>query len=122
MDWSLSERLVKCKGFGWRLGMRATTEDGSHLRLVGHCLHDLWFDELAEEMIAYDAVDPLPDLNDPATLGCVMQMVWETWFEAIYMEPQTEGGWLAIRPNGAVIHRTPAPYAETLVIALEAAP
>ena len=122
MDWSLSERLVACKGFGWRLGMRAIATDGSRLRLVDKFNDAMWFDEEAKEMVAYQPVDPLPDLNDPATLGCVMQMVWETWFEAIYMEPQVDGGWLAIRSNGAVIHRTPAPYAETLVIALEAAP
>lgn len=103
--------------------MLAVTEDGTRLRRVGGgLLNPLWFDEEAEEVVAYEPVDPVPDLTDHATLGCIMSMVWEAWFEAIYMEPQVDGGWLAIRPNGAVIHRTAAPYAETLVIALESAP
>lgn len=117
-DWDLARRATSCRHWRWMPGMAAVVEDSSAIRYLGDAA---WYDAEAQEIYASSPVDPLPDLTDHATLGCVMNLVWEAWFSAIYLEPQVGGGWLAIEPNGHVIWREPASYAETLVVALEKA-
>ena len=106
---ALARRAVACKGWRWRPGMAywwlddrdrvADTEPGD-LRRDGSLL---------------------PDLTDPATLGCILALVREAWGdprlvviyhgEAAY--PGQSEGWGYSRS---------ASEAEALVAALEAAP
>lgn len=78
---ALARRAVACKGWKWLPGMR-TTEG---MRVI----HDprLWPDRpcaIREGTWVDTAVprplgDHLPDLTDPATLGCLLALVREAW-------------------------------------------
>jgi hypothetical protein len=69
----LARRAVACKGWRWMDGMRALDGDGvcafrltENSGLPGHpepVVDDSW----------------LPDLTDPATLGCLLALVREAW-------------------------------------------
>jgi hypothetical protein len=134
----LGKRAVACKKWRWKPGMFTTDGyrcvsmwrsdiDGHELRLV----HDV---ALHHEDI--DATS-IPDLSDPATLGCLLALVREAWSTAasprpglpgydagrIYVEPHA-GGWHACWPNGTRLgsSRTENTETEALVAALEAAP
>ncbi len=64
---ALSRRAVACKGWRWMPGMRTVRDDG-HGFHIG-CT------------VAASKVKPewLPDLQDPATLGCLLALVREAW-------------------------------------------
>jgi hypothetical protein len=67
----------------------------------------------------------LPDLSDPATMGCLLALVREAWGPTFHLIPQ--GGWLvqgARLPDGGTINLgiCSTSEAEALVAALEAAP
>ena len=69
---SLARRAVACRGWRWMPGMRwsTSTKDGQdgHGRL----------DDYQPEYMGRPS-DALPDLTDPATLGCVLALVREAW-------------------------------------------
>jgi len=65
----LAKRLVACKGFRWMPGMLATDK----YRYLGNCVWcDVW-----EHALEYEPTIELPDLTDPATLGCLLPLVRE---------------------------------------------
>jgi hypothetical protein len=82
----LAKRAVACKGWRWMPGMRTVRDDG-HGFHIG-CT------------VAASKVKPewLPDLTDPATVGCLLALVREAWgdhatsFANGYEEPQ--GVWV----------------------------
>ena len=61
------QRAIACKGWRWMPGMRCVRNDG--LSYVVVCA------------VSASKVKPtwLPDLQDPATLGCVLALVREAW-------------------------------------------
>jgi hypothetical protein len=66
----------------------------------------------------------VPDLTDPATLGCLLALVRESWGVCVHVAPDT--GWhvrRAVLPNGSTINLgiVEATEAAALVAALEAA-
>ena len=63
---ALSRRAVACRGWRWMPGVQAITPDG----LFGH--------RVTEHALVIDH-DMLPDLQDPATLGCLLALVREAW-------------------------------------------
>jgi len=68
----LSERVVKCPNFYWMPGMRCLPTEGMvtvPLRLTDdlNWPHDLGL--------------RLPDISDPATLGCLLALVREAWVD-----------------------------------------
>ena len=77
----LAKRAVACKGWRWMPGMRYVT--------------DAWnrdgFDRVPDrpELAAFQAwVAALPDLTDPATHGCLLQLVREAWGNPhMYLSP-----------------------------------
>jgi hypothetical protein len=113
----LGKRAVVCKGWRWMPGMRWWTEDDRG-RL----------DDYQPEYMGRPH-DALPDLTDPATLGCVLALVREAWgndFEQVWLEwyPPLRrwgilGGHAAARP---ILVASGSTEAEALVAALEAAP
>jgi hypothetical protein len=70
--------------------------------------------------------DDLPDLTDPATLGCLLALVREAWREPTLCVAWAGGGWYVVqlirRSVDALRWIDTATEAEALVAALEAAP
>ena len=110
---ALARRAVACKGWRWMPGMLAHFEhDGRSVR-VG--MPDAWASTTA-----------LPDLTDPATLGCLLALVREHHKEPRLAVVPTGKGWSVSRvwlrsPHDRVagVHTLEA---EALVAALQAAP
>lgn len=122
----LGWRAVACKGWRWMPGMgvrRWLDSDGlSAITRVN---------VRAERSTFWLAEGWVPDLTDPATLGCLTALVREAWADprlvAIYCELAHIGqseGW-AVQSAGnwfPVAGHDYATEAEALVAALEAAP
>ena len=81
---ALARRAMACKGWKWLPGMLCIWPNGNEFRVAqvngidGY--HDLpnypaggWGDEYP------DRTTGIPDLTDPATLGCVLALVREAW-------------------------------------------
>jgi hypothetical protein len=119
--WAPARSAVACKAWRWMPGMLL---DGG-LRIVGFCPegfayghsatagHRVWIDEQA-----------MPDLADPATLGCLLALVREAWGACVHVAPDT--GWhvrRAVLPNGSTINLgiIADTEAAALVAALQAA-
>ena len=121
---ALARRAVACRGWTWGPGM---------LDLFGRRVRSVWPDDLGihwshipESCVVRDA-DALPDLTDPATVGCLLALVREAWgmstgITVSYSSDEglwgvswcgaTHGGWCG---RGTT-------EAEALVAALEGAP
>jgi hypothetical protein len=131
----LARRAVACKGWRWMPGMRTT--DGMRT------IHDpgLWPDRpcaIREGTWVDTAVprplgDHLPDLTDPATLGCLLALVREAWryptahpmpWGRSKFRPEPTGWAMLIGADDTLPNATlSAPTeAEALIAALEAAP
>lgn len=115
--YALARRALACKGWRWMPGMLAVEwavpgmvlTDGRPVRV-----DDRW----------HEVGVWLPDLSDPATLGCVLALVREAWGDpTAHVEPSYEGKWRAwagrySADNPPISRSTEA---EALVAALEAA-
>ncbi len=121
----LARRAVACKGWRWMPGMSARRWSGhgevsAVARVSAPARETPWLSE-----------GWLPDLSDPATLGCLLALVREAWGDsrlvAIYCEPAYPGqseGWAVQRADGRlpVAGEDYETEAAALVAALEAAP
>ena len=129
MSEELSQRAIACEGWRWLPGMRATIPDApGNARIVSidevaikggfsdaRWDHDSW---------TYGHPRPcLPDLSDPATLGCLLALVRSAYGDPwIRVEPMSSG-WVCIYskpPPGLPANGDTE--AEALVAALECAP
>jgi hypothetical protein len=126
---AISRRAIACRGWTWGPGM---------LDLFGRRVRNVWPDDLGihwshipESCVVRDA-DALPDLSDPATLGCLLALVREAWGdECVCVLPVDYGpggvAWFCrLTAGGRDLSRTYVRgrmgEAEALVAALEAAP
>lgn len=79
-DWTLARRAVACKRWRWMPGMR-TSEGWRVIR--GSTESRCWaYDENPENwQVADNPIEDgtLPDLSDPATLGCLLALVRKAW-------------------------------------------
>jgi len=98
----LAYRAVECKHWRWMPGMLTTTRMRV-IRVDDDGNADGFHDQACYLWVIKDA---LPDLEDPATLGCLLELVRRAWHN----------------PRADVLPYTSLPYAAALVAALEAAP
>ena len=118
----LARRAVACKGWRWMPGMLDTT--GGRFICYADCGEAAWV-RRADDGCEWLPVDErLPDLTDPATVGCLLALVREAWGndDLGTMRWDARSRWCA--------ETTDFPYrafygdteAEALVVAWEAAP
>lgn len=129
-DLDLARRAVACKGFRWMPGMLVVSSAWLHsaryLRTVDHgnCIEHEWSFAWNGGDGGRMPDDAAPDLFDPATLGCLLDLVREAWGNpGIFVRPHRDG-WQVHEFAGRRI----LPFGEgntepaALVAALEAAP
>lgn len=131
----LGRRAVACVGWRWMGGMSGVWAMGGvwrHWRCygvgVGSSIKAVVYlgpegEELPKIMSIGSTYRCLPDLSDPATRGCVLELVREAWGDPRTHLRGMESDWVAVRTLGLGVasgwHSTEA---EVLVSALEAAP
>lgn len=145
MNLEFSKRFVQSKHWRWIPGIRLVGKYSGHpIRIIdfGERAFDVYDVENPENLLwwrepnlsgpggSYDG-PYLPDLNDPATIGCILELVREVWknkrLVAIYCEAANPGqseGW-AIQTADNRIPIAGEDYStevEALLAALEAAP
>ena len=124
----LARRAVACKRWRWMPGMLSNKD----LR-VTRCDDDGYVVGYYENLsyIAECVPDSLPDLRDPATLGCLLALVRESWGPAASVSVNLSGFWavggatvLSGKGKGASINLGiwKNNELEALVAALEVAP
>jgi hypothetical protein len=108
----LARRAVACKGFRWMPGMRTVRDDG-HGFHIG-CT------------VTASKVKPewLPDLTDPATLGCLLALVREACDDPTIRTQASGPYWIGANQGwcGYEITDEQSTEAHVLVVMLEAAP
>lgn len=130
---ALAERAVACKKWRWMEGMLILTGDKFTPRI--RIIDDLG----ASAWMAHARATDLPDLSDPATLGCLLALVREVYREpALFTNPQFDGSWAinipdyydgeGLKDSGEFGSKAPGEWlearseAEIMVKALEVAP
>ena len=118
----LARRAVACPQWKWMPGMRWTVFRLAPLEDYAGRILDC--DGRAPDSLAFLG---LPDLTDPATLGCVMALLDEAygdWWAEPPASPNKRGRWAGYVWNGYLTRRiaTGATRIEALIAALEAAP
>ena len=123
---ALSRRAVACKGWRWMPGMLdddgctvCSASDDGYLLLAG-----------SEDSVVgwWPVAERLPDLSDPATLGCLLALVREAWgcdsLSPLYNGAYGTDSWIIVGswPACIPVGRNATTEAEALVLALEAAP
>lgn len=125
----LGKRAVACPSWRWMGGMlvRSTRLDwdwsarvydaaSGRVELVDHMCGSM-----AEHKIPLsDMLELAPDFSDPATRGCLLELVREAWKRPNAFAMQI-GGWWRVGDAGRWLADTCATEAEALVAALEAA-
>lgn len=110
---ALARRAVACRGWRWMRGM--SNDQGETIDCVDLIQGKAYCGEWDADMNA------LPDLTDPATLGCLLALVREAHdspgLVACLMDIPHE--WMILLAKGHVVATTES---EALVAALEAAP
>ncbi len=136
-DLDLARRAMACKHWRWTDGMRATRDHLStprHAVRISQSCNIHQCPDSGGPWVKTDdngqwkpERDLLPDLTDPATLGCLLALVREAWASPLAqvspMLPQ--GGWVCY-PNNTEerygLYFRGETEAAALVAALEAAP
>jgi hypothetical protein len=120
----IAKRAAACKGWRWMPGMRQLVASN---RAPYRVVCDGYAPPEDEFFVMSECGDPevLPDLTDPATLGCLLALVREAWGTAIIVSYSYDDGLWETMWEGATAAGwcgRGASEAEALVAALEAAP
>ena len=122
---ALARRAVACKGFRWMPGMLTTDDERmSDEGWPDYEVMDFGASSVIETVEWRDRAKrtSLPDLQDPATLGCLLALVREAHGPRCYTQA-CGGYWAVHNEHTEDVWGDHCPYeAEALVAALEAAP
>ena len=110
---ALGRQAVACKGWRWMPGMHAT---------VPKNLPMAWGTTRACRIPHSVHPTMVPDLSDPATLGCLLALVRDAWGDPLAHVAPVAGGWRVWLEVDLEVFFDGATEAEALVAALEAAP
>ena len=129
----LGRRLVACKRWRWMPGMQILDAVGEPYRIKWVNGDSLECDD--DDRIGMPYFGIVPDLTDPATVGCVLQLVREAWGDdhivalnihppvQIYHRHRALEAWAEGLPYATVWDSNGIPTEmEALVTALEEAP
>ena len=117
---ALARRAVACKGWRWMPGM--LTDEGRRVMRVWPDDLGIKWSHLLDNRVVRDA-DALPDLTDPATLGCLLALVREAWVQDDLVAFRFGEQWCTeVTPQEGLHYVYGASEAEALVAALEGAP
>lgn len=91
----LGKRLVACPGFRWMPGMLVLgASHRSRIVDAGEAHALVWVKDPHTQGCPWDPEpledeypDAVPNLNDPATLGCLLELVREAWGEWAHLVP-----------------------------------
>lgn len=129
-QFDLARRAVACKNWRWMPGMLTTY--GLRAEHNGDGMVAIWHDRKRNEWGEESLTGRLPDLTDPATLGCLLALVREAWGgHDVWIEPRFALSWrrvvswnvvAAIAEEGLMTLSAGPTQAAALVAALEAAP
>ena len=133
----LARRAVACRGWRWMAGVRTMAPSGDYYRAVGSGETGCFVRESDAAILAYGGgcaaeqlYNSLPDLTDPATLGCLLALVREAHGTCSALHDADDGDWWLVRAASLLDDKKRAlaltdPHdtePAALVAALEAAP
>jgi hypothetical protein len=121
----IAQRVVDCKHWRWMAGMRALDSTGEEhpARVIDHRRSVVYEDNDGAIHEGVVSRSDVPDLSDPATLGCLLALVREA-----HKDPNASAyyvafwWWVSLRGRPVELYPDGATEAEALVAALEAAP
>ena len=111
---ALARRAVACKGWRWARGM--SNDQGQTIDCVDLIPGKAYCGEWDADMTA------LPDLEDPATLGCLLALVRESLNSPRVHVLYVEGLYRWECADNRTVHGVGATEAEALIETLEYAP
>lgn len=118
----LAERAVACKHWRWMPGMRAldSTDEEHPAQVIDHRRSVVYEDNDGAIHEGVLSRSDAPDLNDPATLGCLMALVRKACANAVII---TQGnGWWSVETDHYDWNQdNTASFQEALIKALETA-
>lgn len=117
---ALAQRAVACPGWRWMAGAAADMPDGNRARLLMD--GKWWCPPLSNHEAFVAEEETLPDLTDPATLGCLLALVREVWGRPLICTFAGGDGQWAMHGMATGWEPWHPTEAEALVAALEAAP
>jgi hypothetical protein len=120
---ALARRVIDCKSWRWMPGIRSLggwrfiSVDTDKVEIVNHLYEIINFHKIDLPHIA----SSLPDLSDPATLGCLISLIQEAYNKKIVIS--IGSGWWSIQTDYKDWDGdNTSSVLEALVLALEAAP
>lgn len=90
----IAKRAVACKKWKWLPGMRAVGRKGHP---------EAWF-RVEEKLskLTGDWSKAVPDLSDPATIGCILELVREVWLDDEAAYSRCDSGWVLLYGSSRV--------------------
>ena len=99
----LAKQLVASKHWHWKPGMRSLHHLMGPARVVSEGLdgdHWIYKEGRLTSGVRIEEDECLPDLDDPATKGCLLALVREFWPGTYVIPHKIKGEWITIMPAG----------------------